>query len=160
MCKLATTCLVLIALLTSPAFAKEWCGKVVGVSDGDTLTVLHDGVPQKIRLSEIDCPEKSQDFGQKAKSFTSAQCFGKFVTVVEHGKDRYGRSIADVITNSGTKLNEELVRSGLAWHYVKYSKNQNLARLEAEARSDQRALWQDQNAIAPWKFRKQHKENE
>lgn len=66
--KLTIICFVAFALLGSPAFSKEWTGKVVGVTDGDTVTVLHDGVPQKVRLSGIDCPEKSQDFGQKAKA--------------------------------------------------------------------------------------------
>ncbi|MBY0552044.1 MAG: thermonuclease family protein [Candidatus Obscuribacterales bacterium] len=157
MCKLMAIFLIGFAWLASPAFAKDWSGKVVGVTDGDTVTVLHDGVPQKVRLAGIDCPEKSQDFGQRAKNFTSEQCFGKSVTIIERGHDRYGRTIGDLISGSGTNVNQELVRSGLAWHYLQFSKDAKLAQLEAEARAEQRELWQDKNAIAPWKFRKQRK---
>lgn len=134
-----------------PVLAEQWEGKVIGVSDGDTITILHNTTPQRIRLAGIDCPEKSQSYGQQAKTFTSQHCFGKTVIVLEETKDRYGRTVA-IITVDGKNLNEELVRAGLAWHYVKYSKDQDLSLLEAAARKGRIGLWQSE-AIPPWQFR-------
>ena len=108
---------------------------VVGVSDGDTITVLHDQEPVKVRLYGIDCPEKRQAFGERAKQFTSAEVFGQDVTIREHGLDKYGRVLGDVLLPDGTVLNESLLRTGLAWWYQKYTpKRADLAELEAEAR--------------------------
>ena len=105
-------------------------------------------------MNEIDCPEKKQAFGQKAKQFTSDFCFGKYVEIVGHKKDRYGRTIAFVIDENGRNLNEELVKNGFAWQYVKYSKSERLFMLEQEARKNKLGLWIDENPIAPWEFRK------
>ena len=76
-------------------------GRVVGVSDGDTLTVLRERTPVKVRLFGIDCPQMGQDFGSRAKQFTSELVFGKTVTVVPHDMDRYGRTVADVLLPDG-----------------------------------------------------------
>jgi micrococcal nuclease len=78
--------------LISPATASAWSGKVVGVTDGDTITVLHDRQPEKIRLWGVDCPEKGQDFGTKAKQATSIMVFAKVVEVEPMTIDRYGRT--------------------------------------------------------------------
>ncbi len=77
-----------IALLTSQALAADFTGRVVGVSDGDTITVLSKGKPERIRLHGIDCHEKRQAFGNRAKQFTSALVFGKTVTVQVMDRDR------------------------------------------------------------------------
>jgi endonuclease YncB( thermonuclease family) len=129
-------------------------GKVIGVSDGDTITILVDNQQIKIRLNGIDCPEKSQDFGQVAKQFTSDQCFGKTVTVITHGQDRYGRTLGEVILPDGKSLNQELVRAGLAWHYKKYSTDTTLADLEIAARNEKKGLWCQSDCVAPWEYRK------
>lgn len=76
----AFLCLVLVPTFGNEAFA-DFSGRVVGVTDGDTITTLHNGKAEKIRLNEIDCPEKAQPFGTKAKQFTSAMVFGKEVKV-------------------------------------------------------------------------------
>lgn len=151
--------LLLFFLLVSPAFAFEtWSGKVVGVIDGDTMDVLHDGQAERIRLNGIDCPEKSQPFGKKAKEISSELVFGKEITVRSYKRDRHGRTVADVLIND-TSLSYELVKLGLAWWYQKYSKDQELETLEAEARLAKRGLWADPNPIPPWDFRHpQHQE--
>src|SRR2546426_3984017 len=97
-----------ILLLPALTFA-DFSGRVVGISDGDTIKVMHNGKAEKIRLYGIDCPEKGQAFGQRAKQFTSAMVFGKTVTIQEHGQDMYGRTVGDVILLDGRVLNRELV---------------------------------------------------
>ena len=137
-----------------PVFADEFSGRVIGVSDGDTLTVLRDRSPVRIRLNGIDCPEKRQKFGQEAKHYTSSRCFGQTVTVLTRGQDRYGRTIGVVILSSGDELNRELLREGLAWWYRKFApQDLQLQQLEAEARFAGRGLWIDPQSQPPWKFR-------
>ena len=146
--------LLIVALVAhgSSVFAEEFTGKVVGVADGDTITVLHDKTQVKIRLQAVDCPEKAQPFGTKAKQFTSEMVFGKIVTVKVATKDRYGRTVA-WIDVGGKSLNEELLRAGFAWHYKQYDKSEKLAKLEQEARAAKRGLWADANPTPPWEWR-------
>src|SRR5512135_262110 len=92
---------------------EEFSGKVVGVSDGDTITVLQNRTPIKVRLHGIDCPEIGQDFGSRAKAFASEIVFGQVVKVMPRETDRYGRTVADVILVDGRILNHQLVRAGL-----------------------------------------------
>ena len=99
--------------------------KTVGVKDGDTIEVLFEGKAQTIRLLDIDCPEKSQAYGMKAKQFTSDMCYGKEIRVESFGKrDRYDRILGTVYINN-TNLNAELLKAGLAWNYKKYSDKQS-----------------------------------
>ncbi len=124
------------ALLTSQTLAADFTGRVVGVADGDTITVLHNGKGERIRLHGIDCPEKRQAFGKRAKQFTSRLTCGKAVTVKDLGQDRYGRTIADVLLPDGRVLNRELVQAGFAWWYRRYAPDdETLAQLEREASS-------------------------
>ena len=144
-----------LAYFVPSALAAEFTGQVVGVSDGDTITVLHNGVAERIRLNGIDCPERRQAFGRRAKQLTSILAFGETVTVKDYGKGRYGRTIGDVLLSDGRILNEELVRAGLAWWYRKYApNNERLKELEQEARETKRGLWADPHAVAPWEWRK------
>jgi len=145
---------VAAAINAVPASAVEsFAGEVVGVTDGDTISVMHAGRAEKIRLNGVDCPEMGQAFGNNAKQFVSEQCFGKQVTIKATGKDRYGRTLGDVMLPDGKALNQELVRAGLAWWYQQYSQDQTLAALEKEAKGAKRGLWTDTNAIPPWEFR-------
>jgi endonuclease YncB( thermonuclease family) len=105
----------------SPASAEDFTGKVVGISDGDTLTVLRGRTSVKIRLHGIDAPEAGQDFGTRAKQAASDLAFGKVVTVRPVTTDRYGRTVALVVLPDGRTLNHELVRSGFAWWFQKYA---------------------------------------
>jgi len=128
-------------------------GEVVGILDGDTIEVMQGGSAVRVRLDGIDCPEKKQAFGRRARQFTSRMAFGKQVQVIEKGKDRYGRTLAGVILPDGKSLNQELVREGYAWWYWKYSDDEELKRLQAQAREAKRGLWSDPQVIPPWTFR-------
>ena len=155
-----------IFFLLSPvglqAGEKSFTGKVTRVIDGDTIEVLYTEVckgkkvyiPFRIRLQGIDCPERGQAFGRKAKQFVSRLCFGKQVKVIEHGQDRYRRTLGSVILPGGKNLNRELVKAGLAWWYRRYSNDQVLMKLEDQARRERRGLWQDKNPIPPWEYRR------
>jgi endonuclease YncB( thermonuclease family) len=147
---------VLSLILLSPTIAfADFAGRVVGVTDGDTIKVLHNGKAEKIRLHGIDCPEKAQPFGTKAKQFTSAMVFGKMVRVLTHGRDRYGRTVADVILPDGANINQALVKVGLAWWYRQYAPHDDTLRmLEDKARKDRLGLWADPNPVPPWCYRK------
>jgi endonuclease YncB( thermonuclease family) len=94
----------------------------------------------KIRLEGVDCPELGQDFGTKAKQFTSALVFGKHVVVREYNLDRCGRMVARVFVG-GQDVSLDLVRAGLAWHYKKFSSDHVLAEAEVEARRAKVGLW-------------------
>src|SRR5438128_138901 len=119
---------------------------------------MHNGKAEKIRLHGIDCPEKGQPFGTKAKQFTSSLAFGKGVTVHVKDTDRYGRTVADVILADGRSLNRELVRAGLAWWYRKYAPHDStLEHLEKGARMAKHGLWADPDPIPPWEWRRGRK---
>jgi endonuclease YncB( thermonuclease family) len=130
-------------------------GRVVGVSDGDTLTVLDAGNTQfKIRLAAIDAPEKKMPFGQRSKEKLSDICYGKQASVIVVDTDRYGRTVGE-ITCEGLNANELMIQSGLAWVYRKYAKGYGqLYALEDEAKTAKRGLWVDPNPTAPWDWRK------
>jgi len=145
--------ILLAVLAIAPLRAADrFTGRVVGVSDGDTITVLRNSRPVKIRLDGIDCPESAQDFGQRARQFTSGLVFAKAVTVDVRNVDRYGRLVARVQVD-GRDMSLALVNAGFAWHYRQYSKDPGLARAELEARSKHMGLWSQPNAVPPWEFR-------
>ncbi len=151
-----------LALIFIPALSWAWQGKVVGVSDGDTITVLHDGRGEKVRLYGVECPEHRQDFSRKAKEFTSERVFGKTVEVKPIGTDRYGRMVG-IVTIDDKSLNEELVKAGLAWVYIQYCKEFFCNRWEKSQEDAQKAksgLWSTPNPIPPWKFRQEEKSSE
>ncbi len=159
--KLVPLALFLLALFPLPTFAKASYpalidGKVVGVHDGDTITILQAKKQYKIRLDGIDAPELSQAYGQVAKRFASEFAFGKIARVEVHGVDRYGRHLGEVFVN-GQSLNKAILAAGLAWHYKQYSKDPVLASLEAQARLKRIGLWKDPSPIPPWEYRKRKK---
>ncbi|MHC9064020.1 thermonuclease family protein [Nitrospira sp. CMX1] len=129
-----------LLLFVSETEVFPFTGKVVSVLDGDTIDVLHNGQAERIRLNGIDCPEKKQPFGQKAKQFTSALVFGKEVTVQPKTIDRHKRTVGDVLLADGTNVNQELVKSGMAWWYRRYSNDDTLGALELEAQQAKRGL--------------------
>jgi endonuclease YncB( thermonuclease family) len=151
----AIASLLLAITVTCAAARDSWTGKVVGVADGDTITVLRDKTPVKIRLHGVDAPEKAQPFGEKAKQLTSSLVFGKDVRVEVVTRDKYGRTVGRVyVVNPPACLEEELVKAGLAWWYRQYSaKDKKLAQLEEEARKAKRGLWADPNPTPPWEWR-------
>jgi len=146
-------CHIMAIFLFMPSLLFAWEGKVVGVTDGDTIKVLKDGKQVKIRLASIDCPEKGQPYNQVAKKFTASLVAGKIVKIWPTDTDRYGRTIAFVFVVD-KNVNKELLKAGLAWHYKYYSRDPELAKLEFEARSAKRGLWVEPKAIPPWEWRR------
>ena len=148
-----------LTLLVSTTWASEtYQAKVIGISDGDTITVFHGGVQTKIRLYGIDTPEKRQAFGNKAKQFTADNVFGVTVDVIPMDTDRYGRTVALIqpLGYSET-LNEALVRQGLAWVYRKYCHSafcSDWLGYEKMAQTKGMGLWADPSPVPPWQFRK------
>lgn len=141
------------AVQVQPRGREIW-GVVVGVHDGDTLTLLVDLVQHKIRLNGIDAPELGQAWGQRAKQALSDLCFGQTERVVVVDTDRYGREVGDVYAGD-LYLNLELVRAGMAWHYKQYSNDDRLAAAEISARMQRLGLWADAQPVAPWAYRKE-----
>lgn len=124
-------------------------------SNLNTIEVLHNTRAERIRLNGVDCPEKGRARGHKAKQAASTLVFGKEVTLQTHGKDKYGRTIADVLLPDGTNVNHELVKDGWCWWYRKYAPgNSELEKLEKEARDAKKGLWADPSPIPPWVYRK------
>lgn len=150
---------ILVFLLFAAVPAYGWSGRVTGVADGDTISVLREGRAVKIRLYGIDCPEKHQAFGQRARQFTSSLAFGKEVEVRPVERDRYGRLVAWVFVGSRC-LNEDLLRAGYAWHFKRYSRDRHLAELELQARAARTGLWRDPDPVPPWDFRKARKDGD
>ena len=145
---------VLLLLCASLATAK-FTGPVVSVLDGDTIEVLHRQRPERIRLSGIDCPEKGQAYGNRAKQAASALVFGKDVLLQTHGQDKYRRTLADVFLLDGTHVNHTLVKDGWCWWYRKYAPGDTvLEGLETEAKEARRGLWADPQPVPPWIYRK------
>ncbi|RSK39969.1 thermonuclease family protein [Mangrovimonas spongiae] len=132
-------------------------GKVVAITDGDTFKILiQDSTLIRVRVANIDCPERKQPFSIKAKQFTSDAIFDKEVELKVIKKDCYSRSIAYVFYGD-KNLSKELLKAGLAWHFVKYSDDNILQSLEDEAKKNRVGLWIDTKAIAPWEWRSSNK---
>lgn len=133
--------------------------KVIGISDGDTMEIFYKQNPIKIRLAHIDSPEKkgTQPFGNQAKIALSNLCFGRMVTIQAEKYDRYRRLIAVVINDKNQNVNKQMLKLGMAWHYKKYSKDNEYAKLETEARKNRVGLWRDNAPIAPWLWREHKK---
>ena len=151
---LALSLLLAFALVTA-ALAQTFTGKVVGITDGDTLTLLTPAKAQlKIRLAEIDAPESSQPWGKKSKAMLSELAFGKQARLVITDKDRYGRFVARVYVGS-TDVNAEMVRRGGAWAFRRYLTDQSFLTLEAAAKRGRLGLWSmpPGQIVAPWDWR-------
>jgi endonuclease YncB( thermonuclease family) len=145
----------------APAIAEREAiaGQVIGVSDGDTLTLLTPENRQvKVRLAEIDAPESGQPYGAKAKQELSELVFGKPIRAERVDTDRYGRTVARVYSGD-VDVNAELLRRGAAWAYRDYLTDATLLPIEEEARQAARGLWmlQEDQRIAPWDWRRSSK---
>ncbi|MGV8991277.1 MAG: thermonuclease family protein [Thiobacillus sp.] len=151
---------IALTLLTAASHADVLTGRVVGIADGDTLTLLDaTNTQHKIRLSGIDSPEMAQPFGQYCKQSLSDLAYDRTAQIDWQKLDRYGRVIGKVLVN-GQDVNLEQVRRGCGWHYKKYQNEQSLDdRLsynsaEVEARSSRVGLWADKEPMPPWEWRK------
>nr|ECK9641383.1 hypothetical protein [Salmonella enterica subsp. enterica serovar Enteritidis] len=131
-------------------------GKVIRVLDGDTIEVLQDKKPVRIRLANIDAPEKKQAFGRWSANQLKALLAGQSVTVSYTQTDRYGRIIGHVFTTNGTDASRFMVQSGAAWVYERYNVDESLPALQREAQEQKRGLWADANPVPPWEWRHKH----
>lgn len=150
---------LLLPAIGTTATVETIIGKVVGVHDGDTLTMLDDSKTQiKIRLAEIDAPESRQPYGSRAKQELSELAFGRSAAVQVQDIDRYGRTVGR-ITVDGVDVNAEMVRRGAAWVYRKYAKDQSLFTIEEQARDAKAGLWAlpEADRMPPWEWRKMSK---
>lgn len=152
-------CVVLLYLLSCSAFADVLSGRIVGISDGDTVTLLDAQHQQhKIRLAGIDAPEKSQAYGQRAKESLSQLVFDQTVQIEGNRTDRYGRFLGKILVN-GKDANLEQLRAGMAWHYKQYQNEQSppdrqlYADAESQARQRRVGLWAGSAPQLPWEFR-------
>ncbi|MDO8263868.1 MAG: thermonuclease family protein [Gallionella sp.] len=147
-------CVALICL-SALANAAEFNGKVIAVMDGDTLLVIRDGHPVKVRLAEIDAPEKAQPFGLASQKSLAELVMGKQVQVVSRVVDDYGRLIAAVRAGD-INVNHEQMRRGMAWEYSRFHSNRELMALQRGAQQAGRGLWAEEGAVEPSQWRKQH----
>ena len=155
---------LIIAAVSCTSFADQLIGKVIKVTDGDTVNVLtSENETHKIRLSGIDAPEKKQAFGNKSKQVLTDLIYGKTVSVEFNKLDKYQREVGKIMFN-GQDVNLRQIKLGLAWHYKKYEKEQDVedrsiyANAEFIAQVVKAGLWYDANPIAPWDYRKQKRE--
>lgn len=155
---------VAVLLLPLPAYGRKAAppkvilGKIVGVTDGDTVKVL-DGnkTLTKICLLAIDAPEKKQAYGNKSKQALSEKIFGKEVRVEWRTLDKYGRTLGMIFLDK-RNINLEMVQGGWAWHYKHFDNSPEFAEAELKARAAKLGLWADtQQPVAPWDFREQQR---
>lgn len=148
-----------VAILSADLAASDephrW--RIVSVHDGDTITALDEtNTQRRIRLQGIDAPELGQPFGRVSRDRLAALVKGKTATMHGHGNDRYGRLLASVDID-GDDMGHRLVAEGLAWHYVRYSKDAGLAAAERDAKAARKGLWQDREPVPPWDWRANEK---
>ena len=152
---------LVLLVFGSPSQAETLLARVVGVTDGDTVTVLDAGNrEEKIRVGGIDAPEKKQPFGEKSKQSLSGLVFGKDVRVEWKKRDRYGRIVGQVFVEpSAVDAGLFQVRAGLAWHYKKYEGEQSpedrerYAKAEDDAKASKTGLWGEPDPVPPWEWR-------
>ena len=135
--------------LTVPASAHQ----VIGIIDGETLTLQVNQKPVKVRLASIDAPEKNQAFGSRSRQSLSELCLGKEADFKEHDIDRFG-DITAVVTCEGVEANRTQVERGMAWVYDKSNRDLTLPALQLMARRDRKGLWADADPVPPWEFRR------
>ncbi|EHO3084723.1 thermonuclease family protein [Salmonella enterica] len=148
----------LVVVILPPAlFAAQIQGKVIRVLDGDTIEVLQEQQPVRVRLLNLDAPEKKQPFGRWSTNQLKTLLAGQSVTVSYTQTDRYGRVLGRVVTENGTEANREQVLKGAAWVYDRYNTDNSLPALQREAQTQKRGLWADNQPVPPWEWR--HKNN-
>lgn len=150
-------CGILLLAIVSVAQADEFSAKVIAVLDGDTLLVLRGGSRVKIRLADIDAPEKDQPYGMASRETLIGLAAKRRVQIASRATDDYHRLIATVQAD-GVNLNREQVRLGMAWAAPSWrgrKADETMAALQQEARREKRGLWAAPGAIEPWRWRRE-----
>lgn len=149
----------LFAVILPPTLcAAQLQGMVIRVLDGDTIEVLQDKTPVRIRLANIDAPEKKQAFGRWSANQLKDLVAAQPVTVTYTQTDRYGRIIGRVFTTNGTEASRFMVQSGAAWVYERYNTDKALPALQRKVQTQKRGLWADSQPVPPWEWRHNNKE--
>lgn len=146
--------LLLVCMLVT-ARAEEFSARVIVVIDGDTVLVLRGAQKIKIRLANIDAPEKDQPFGMASRQALMDMALKKNVLVTTRATDKYGRTVADLSVD-GRSVNEEMVQLGMAWEYSYYHRDKLYRALQRDAREVRRGLWAEDSPTPPWVWRKAH----
>jgi endonuclease YncB( thermonuclease family) len=140
----------------APTGSTTLTGYVIGIVDGDTYDILlPDKTPKRIRMAGIDAPEKGMPFYRVSKDYLGGLCFNKTVTIQVTGKDG-DRIIGFSYLADGTELSREMLKAGMAWHFIKYDTDPALALLETDARKQKKGLWIDKDPMTPWMNRSLH----
>ena len=154
------TILAFFILSYSISYGETVEGRVISVTDGDTLTILTtDNTQMKIRLAGIDAPERRQSYGEKSKEHLASLIYQKIVSVEHSGIDKYQRTLGKIFFNE-LDINLEQISHGFAWHYRTYAKNQSIedqnkySKAEATARQGRKGLWQEEGPQPPWEYRR------
>ena len=147
--------LLLLACSSHVVCAEEFSAKIITVLDGDTVLIKRADGLVRIRLAEIDAPEKNQEYGMASKQSLSELVLKKLVHVNSQAVDSYGRLVAHLIVD-GRSINEEQVRRGMAWEYSNYHSNKTYIALQSEAQQAKRGLWAQADPTPPWQWRKTH----
>lgn len=142
-----------VVVLPATLCAAEIQGKVIRVLDGDTIAVLQDKKPVRVRLANIDAPEKKQAYGRWSTNQLKSLIAAQPVTVTYTQSDRYGRIIGRVFMTNGIEANRFMVKSGAAWVYERYNTDDELPALQLEAQKMKRGLWADSQPLPPWEWR-------
>ena len=149
--------LLFFLFFTLSLFSAEITGKVIKISDGDTITIINSNNRKyKIRLDKIDAPELKQHFGINAKNHLVSLIAGKQVKVIYQKKDRYKR-ILGIVYLQEKEINLQMVQDGFAWHYLFYDKSPEYIEAEQKARQNKSGLWIQKNPVKPYEFRKNSK---
>jgi micrococcal nuclease len=142
------------ALLTLLAVSAAYATEVIRIADGDTLTVLEGRKQVKIRLANIDAPERRQSYGSRSRQSLAALCFRKDATYEVQDIDRYGRTVA-VVSCDGVNANRHQVEAGMAHVYTRYNQDRELPALQERAKAQRRGLWaDDKDPVPPWEWRR------
>lgn len=137
------------------AQAEVFTAKVISVLDGDTILVLQEGKTAKVRLANIDAPEKAQPFGKQARLSLRELVYQKQVQIDGRAVDQYGRIVA-LVTSEGLDVNREQLKRGMAWEYSYRHSDESYIALQSEAQQAQRGLWAAPDPQAPWQWRRQY----
>lgn len=149
------TLLALCCCIALGAQAETFSAKVIAVMDGDTVMVLRDGQKLKVRLANIDAPEKDQVFGKQSRESLLAMVNKKQVQIDSQAVDQYGRIVA-LVSVDGRNVNQEQVKRGMAWEYSHYHADKTYIALQNDAQQLRRGLWVQPHPLAPWQWRKLH----
>lgn len=134
-------------------------GKVIKIVDGDTYDLLlADNATLRIRMEGIDAPERGMPYYKVSKDYLGSLCFLQMVRIEQESKDRYGRTVAKTYLLNGSELGLLMIKAGYAWHFKRYSSDNQLANAEIEARRSKTGLWADESPVAPWDWRKNKKQ--